>query len=157
MTTTISGVSADRPSVPIGLLVRELDRLLDERLTETLARHGVSRRQWQLLSTLTRGPATDADLDAAVAPFLDRSSGERAADHLGELVGRGIVGSDGGEWTLTESGRHVVDRLAADVGSARAQTTAGISAEDYQHATATLRRMIDNLRVDGREPGRATD
>jgi hypothetical protein len=63
---------------PIGLVLRTLDRLIDERFDRTLTGRGVTRRQWQLLNTLAGGPATLDTLTAAVAAFLDRSAGETA-------------------------------------------------------------------------------
>ena len=45
----------DTSGAPIGLLLRKLDNLINERFEQTLGRHDVTRRQWQLLNTLARG------------------------------------------------------------------------------------------------------
>jgi hypothetical protein len=54
---------------PIGYWVKELDRLLEEAFTRALASDHCNRRHWQLLNVLEGGPATEAGLRSAVAPF----------------------------------------------------------------------------------------
>ncbi|MBC7518186.1 MAG: MarR family transcriptional regulator [Microbacteriaceae bacterium] len=72
---------------PIGFWLKLVDQLIDERFDTTLDEHGVTRRQWQMLNLLRRGPANRAELDAAVAPFLVRSGPRSPGDLSGELPG----------------------------------------------------------------------
>lgn len=139
MTTTTGGR-------PIGLLLRTLDRLIDERFDRALAGRRVSRRQWQLLNALAGGAADLDALTAAVAPFLDRSGGETARPHLDPLVGNGTVARDGGTYTLTGTGRATLAALTAEVGTIRAAAVDGLADGDYERTVATLETMIDNLR-----------
>ncbi len=46
-----------RDQPPIGLLLRKLDNLVNERFERTLGTRGITRRQWQLLHTLAERPA----------------------------------------------------------------------------------------------------
>jgi hypothetical protein len=70
------------PPRPIGFWLKLVDRLIDESFDSLLEEHGVTRRQWQLLNVLQRGPATLEQLDSAVAPFLREEAGESSAEHL---------------------------------------------------------------------------
>ncbi len=141
--TTTTGVDAELP--PIGFLLRELDRLIDERFEATLGRRHVTRRQWQLLSTLARGEATLSDLTSAVAPFLDHAAGEEASLHLAPLLERGLVQQVGERCRLTAAGDAAVEVLAAEVAATRALTVAGVAPADYAQTVRTLQAMITNL------------
>lgn len=130
---------------PIGLLLRKLDRLITERFEQSLADHDITRRQWQLLNTLAEKPATSAELDAAIAPFLDRATGEVSRVHLAPLLARGFVAEDGGQLALTDSGVSLHERIGDEVESIRAVTARGIGEAEYDLAMSTLERMVENL------------
>jgi hypothetical protein len=130
-------------TTPIGLLLRTLDRLIDERFDRTLAGRGVTRRQWQLLNTLAAGAATLDTLTAAVAPFL--AAGETARPHLDPLVTNGTVDTDGTAYALTDAGRATFADLTAEVRTIREATVAGLPDGEYERTVATLQTMIDNL------------
>ena len=87
---------------PIGFWLKLVDRLIDEKFDEVLIEHGVTHRQWQLLTVLSRGPADLATLDATISPYLADSPDDpdSSAEHLAELVDS--------EW-LVLSGGHVID------------------------------------------------
>jgi hypothetical protein len=126
---------------PIGFWLKLVDRLIDERFESVLEEHGVTRRQWQLLNVLQRGPATLEELDAAVAPFLD-DDGESSADHLEELVGSGWVTPG---YAITEAGATAMEGLGHAVGEMRDAMTDGITEDDYSTTLAVLERMARNL------------
>ncbi len=135
---------------PIGFWLRLVDGLIDRRFEEVLDEHGVTRRQWQLLNLLERGPATRAALDGAVAPFLDPATGESSSDHLAELVESGWVSlaTDGvgdDRYALTERGSLAYRKLVDVVEGIRDETVRG--AEPGAHATTVrfLRRAALNL------------
>ena len=130
---------------PIGLLLRTLDRLIDERFDRALAGRGVTRRQWQLLNALTGGASTLPSLTAAVAPFLDPAAGETARPHLDPLVANGTVAATGDTYTLTDAGRATLSDLTTDVGAIRRTTVAGLADGEYDRTVATLQKMIANL------------
>jgi hypothetical protein len=92
-------------SRPLAFWVSLVDRLLDERFAAALDEHGVTRAQWQLLSLLRRGPATDEQVLAAT------SAGESRPDEVAELVESGWV-VRGTVAELTERGRTAADALA---------------------------------------------
>jgi hypothetical protein len=55
---------------PIGYWLKHLDRLIEDNFDRLLASEGLTRRHWQLLNTLHRGPSTHEELAEAVAPFV---------------------------------------------------------------------------------------
>jgi DNA-binding MarR family transcriptional regulator len=129
---------------PIGYWLKLVDRMIDERFASTLEEHGVTRRQWQLLSVLSRGAASVEQLDAAVAPFLS-VDGETSAEHLGELVESGWVAVVATGYEITERGETAYSRLAEVVAVNRELATEGLSDEEYERLTASLRRIAENL------------
>lgn len=148
MNRTVAG-TAQPSAPPIGLLLRKLDRLIDERFERTLSQHEVTRRQWQLMSTLAKGDATLDSLTAAVAPFLDQGVGETVAQHLDPLAARGIIRAEGEHRTLTDAGRSFFDRLLVDVQATRNLTVAGLPVGEYERTVTTLQSMIRNLEPEG--------
>jgi hypothetical protein len=134
---------------PIGFWLKLVDGLIDELFAATLNEHGVTRRQWQLLSVLSRGPASVDQLDAAVAPFLTRpvddSEPESSAEHLTELIESAWVDATPTGYELTERGRAAYSRLADVVGENRAQVSRGITEAEYTSAIDVLSRMATNL------------
>ncbi|MFM9919281.1 MarR family winged helix-turn-helix transcriptional regulator [Lacisediminihabitans sp. H27-G8] len=130
---------------PLGFWLKLVDRLIDDRFADTLEEHGVTRRQWQLLNVLSRGPATGAELDAALAPFLSAVDGETVAEHLAELVDSGWVALSPSGYSLADPGRIALTALASTVAKTRALTADGISEQRYAEALETLERMARNL------------
>jgi DNA-binding MarR family transcriptional regulator len=129
---------------PIGYWLKLVDRMIDERFASTLEEHGVTRRQWQLLSVLSRGAASVEQLDAAVAPFLS-VDGETSAEHLGELVESGWVAAVAPGYQITERGQTAYSRLADVVAANREIATEGLSSEEYDGLVRSLQRIASNL------------
>jgi DNA-binding MarR family transcriptional regulator len=137
---------------PIGYWLKEVDRLLDAAFARVLAAERCTRRQWQLLNTLESGARSEAELEEAVAPFLDSDPGSvRGA--LDELVQRGWVEAEREAWfQLTTSGRKVHGRLQRTVSEHRRRTSEGIGEAEYRTTVAVLERMAGNLEAFLREP-----
>jgi hypothetical protein len=139
---------------PIGFWLKLVDRLIDEQFASTLEEHGVTRRQWQLLSVLSRESSTVEQLDAAVAPFLTpapQSEGEpeSSVEHLTELIDSGWVDATPSGYELTERGRNAFGRLAEVVALARSRMTEGLTTEQYDSTLAALERFARNLGFEG--------
>jgi DNA-binding MarR family transcriptional regulator len=130
---------------PIGFWLKLVDRLIDERFAETLDEHGVTRRQWQLLTVLSRGTATLEQLDLAVAPFLEPGSTESSAEHLSELIESGWVDATASGYETTERGQGAYERLAEVVSANRAKASEGITEEEYRDTIDVLERLAINL------------
>lgn len=64
---------------PLGYWLRAIDRPLRESMREAFAESGVSRREWRTLATLHAGPASAADVKAALPPR--RGKGRRPQEH----------------------------------------------------------------------------
>ena len=140
---------------PIGFWLKLVDGLIDERFASTLEEHGVTRRQWQILNVLSRGPATVEQLDAAVAPFLAASTAaadedgvtapETSAEHLSELIESAWVDATASGYELTERGHTAFDALSETVGKLRAELSEGLTPEQYAETVAALEQMARNL------------
>jgi len=134
---------------PIGFWLKLVDRLIDERFEGVLDEHGVTRRQWQLLNLLRRGPATQEELDVGVAPFLAASTAnEQAASSAAdveELVDSEWVSPSVSGYVLTPRGEQSVERLSEVVDGIRSSIGAEIEPADYDTTTRTLERMATNL------------
>ena len=130
---------------PIGFWLKLVDRLIDERFADTLEEHGVTRRQWQLLNLLSRGHATGAQLDDALAPFLSVTDDETVKEHLAELVDSGWVALSPSGYSLADAGRTALTALASTVDKTRSITADGITEQEYAHTLKTLERMARNL------------
>jgi hypothetical protein len=98
---------------------------------------------------LSRGPATVAQLDAEIAPFLaaatDDSEAESSVEHLTELIDSGWVDATSSGYELTERGQAALDRLAVVVSEQRTLSTRGVSEEEYMATVAVLERVARNL------------
>ena len=129
---------------PIGFWLKLVDRLIDEQFATTLDEHGVTRRQWQLMSVLARNPATVSELDAAVAPFLEPGE-PSSVDHLTELIESGWVDATSAAYELTERGRLAFDRLGEVVAANRAVVTEGVTPAEYDETVGVLERLARNL------------
>jgi hypothetical protein len=134
---------------PVGFWLKLVDRLIDEQFAQTLEEHGVTRRQWQLMNVLATGPASVAQLDVEVAPFLrgatDDSPAESSVEHLTELIESAWVDATPTGYELTERGRAALDRLEAVVAEQRTVATAGVTEDEYTAAVNVLERMARNL------------
>ncbi len=130
---------------PIGFWVKLVDRLIDERFEAILDEHGVTRRQWQLLNVLSRGPAEIEKLDQAVAPFLTGADDGSSVEHLDELLESGWIFIEHDRYSITERGAESFERLSAVVESARATVSEGLTAEEYAQTVGTLEKMARNF------------
>src|ERR1035441_8817421 len=85
--------------VPLGFWLRTVDGLF--------AADGVTRRLWQLLSTVQRNqPVARSVVEDAMATSLDGAA-ESAGDLLSDLQRRGWVEPNDDLWQLTHQGRSV--------------------------------------------------
>jgi len=134
---------------PLGYWLRLVDRLIDEQFATTLEEHGITRRQWQLMNVLAQGPASVAELDSAVAPFLAAATEgrerESSAEHLTELIDSAWVDATPTGYELTVRGQAALERLAVVVAEQRTVITAGVTDAEYQQTVAVLQRVAANL------------
>lgn len=141
---------------PLGYWLKLVDSLISEQFANSLEEHGVTRRQWQLLNVLSRGPATGGQLTAALAPFFGVAQADdepaSPSEHLAELVESGWVDEDGRVFALTERGAISLDRLTEIVDAMREESSAGISSEEYAVTVASLQQMATNLGWDPSNP-----
>lgn len=129
---------------PIGFWLRLVDRLIDEGFAETIEEHGITRRQWQLLSQLGASPIPLDDVARRLEPFLADSE-TSTEDELRELVESDWVRTETAGLVLTDTGAVAFGRLSERVTELRGRASEGIPVEEYNRAVATLERMARNL------------
>ncbi|MEU0479549.1 MarR family transcriptional regulator [Streptosporangium sp. NPDC006013] len=129
---------------PIGYWIKHLHGLVEGSLDGLLAGQGLTRRHWQVLNVIATDSPTLADLDIALAPFLDDRwpSLRPVADDLRE---RGWLEGAAERPTLTTAGIRAHEELRRQVNADRARLTEGISAEEYLATIDVLTRMSANL------------
>ena len=139
---------------PMGFWIKEIDRRIEADFGRLLADEELTRRHWQILTTLAQGATPRADLDAALAPFA-----ATVRPQLDELIHRGwaspltaepvelveSVESVAEAVRLTAAGRVVHDRVAGRVRAFRAHVTDGLSEQDYVTLVTLLERVAGNL------------
>lgn len=129
---------------PIGYWVKNLDQLLEASLDKVLARSGVRRRHWQVLSVLRDGPQSRAQVAEAMLAFWVAASVTQT-DTVDDLVRRGWASTDGESYELTADGEEAYGRISLDVATLRALVTDGFTAEEYETVVIALARMCGNL------------
>lgn len=132
-------------SHPLGSWLQLVQRLIEEQFADILDEHGVTRRQWQLLTVLARQPATVEQLDAAIAPLPTDPAVESSAEHLTELIESGWVDATAGGYDITDRGRTAFDRLTEVIVEHRAAMVEGLSEGELEQARVVLERMSRNL------------
>jgi hypothetical protein len=128
---------------PIGYWLKHLDNLLERQLKTVLSAQRLTRREWQVLNTLSRSTADLSALTAALAPFWDAGDDVDAVAQA--LITRGLVAAGPGGMALTDAGRATHAEAAAAVGHARAVVTEGMTVEQYQTTVANLATMARNV------------
>lgn len=139
---------------PIAFWLKLVDGLLDERMTELLEEHGLTRRQWQLMTVLMNGPSTIDDLEERVRPLrqldhggetTDAGSGRTAADHLSELVESKWIEVSTERYALTDRGRIAYENLTVRVSGLQADLAGAVSPEEHKVLADLLGRMAQHL------------
>lgn len=130
--------------MPISYWVTRLDASLQAQLAATLARVHLSRRQWQVLNTLSSAPVTPAELRDILRPFNATDGGDGQERDMAALVRRELVFLVDGRLALTQDGSALHSEASALMEAARRELTAGIGADEYAMAVSVLERMSNN-------------
>ncbi|MBA2390344.1 MAG: winged helix-turn-helix transcriptional regulator [Geodermatophilaceae bacterium] len=130
---------------PIGFWLKLVDRLIDEGFDALLRDRQLNRRHWQVLNELSKQPATVADLDRRLAPFL--GAGEPTTRPvLDDLASRSwLAWTVGDRAAVTPQGVDAHAGLHPAAAAHRDRVAAGISGEEYAATLDVLRRMAENL------------
>ena len=131
---------------PVGWWLKEADRMLDGAFDDALGAHGLGRRDWQVLTSLGRGPVPRPELVASLASF---DPVEVLGEVLDELQGRGWVVESAGRLELTPAGREQERALAPLVDQVRQRVAAALPQDDYVQLVSLLARLVSGLRAAG--------
>ncbi|WP_431984436.1 MarR family winged helix-turn-helix transcriptional regulator [Streptomyces qinglanensis] len=144
-------------SKPLGYWLKHLHDLLERQLDAALADLGVGRRHWQVLNTLSRGPASRDELVRALAPFWEAGAVEPAEvlDGPGSgLAARGWATVTGPRIGLTPEGRAAHARIADRIARSRRTVLGELTPEQYTATVHTLSVMAANVEAELASGGR---
>ena len=137
-------------TLPIGFWLKKVDQLLTDRINQIQANNGVSRLEWQTLSTLfEREGISQEDLHTVLAPFTDISTLSNILARFAEMKWLDISNNDKGTiiFHLNNEGRERHQRVFQAQQEARELTMKGITAEDYLIVIRTLQQIATNLEM----------
>lgn len=129
---------------PIGYWVKRLDASLESHLDSTLARLGLSRRQWQVLDMLRSGPAAPAEIGDVLRPFSSGDDSAAQESDMAALVRKKLVFLLDGRLSLTDAGLALHSEASGLMEATRGELTAGIGVDEYAMAVSVLERMSNN-------------
>lgn len=129
---------------PIGYWIKRLDAALELLLDSVLARLNLTRRQWQVINTLSSGPVSPADIKDILSPFNAADAGNAQERDLAALVRKGLVFVLDGRLSLTDAGVALHSKAAGLVEGSRHALMAGIGTDEYAMAVSVLERMSNN-------------
>ncbi|MGW4948444.1 MarR family winged helix-turn-helix transcriptional regulator [Actinoplanes sp. NPDC004185] len=127
---------------PLGYWIKEIDRRIEAGFVGLLADEELTRRHWQILTTLAQADTSRAELDTALAPFAPTVGAQ-----VDDLIRRGWAteAETGPVLRLTEAGRTAHDRVAGEVRMFRTRVTEGLTEQEYATLVTLLERVAGNL------------
>ncbi len=148
---------------PLGYWLRAIEGPLRENMRGAFATFGVTRREWRTLTTLHAGPASAAEVEAALPAAPRPRPAARAASTrivrtapleqlLDGFVSRGWATARPRQLRADRGGRaHPRRRSRRTCRRCARPSTAGIPDADYATTMATLERIAKNV---GWDPGK---
>jgi DNA-binding MarR family transcriptional regulator len=133
------------PRRPVDFWLRLLDRLINEHFGKALDEHGITRRQWEVMNLLSRGPVSHDELVEALARVHREVEPATLADELSELEDSGWLRRREQDYELTELGYTSYRRLEPVLRATDEEIGRGISPEDFATVLEVLERMAMNL------------
>jgi DNA-binding MarR family transcriptional regulator len=133
------------PRRPVDFWLRLLDRLINEHFGKALDEHGITRRQWEVMNLLSRGPVSHDELVEALARVHRDVQPATLTDELSELEDSGWLRRREQEYELTELGYTSYRRLEPVLRATDEEIGRGISRDDFATVLEVLERMAMNL------------
>jgi DNA-binding HxlR family transcriptional regulator len=133
------------PQRPVDFWLKLVDDLINDHFGRALDEHGITRRQWEVMNLLTKGPAAHDELEEVLAPFPPEIEPSALTEELGELVESGWLVRQEEEYALTERGQTSYERLEPVLRATDEEIARDISAADYATMLRVLEQMAVNL------------
>lgn len=128
----------------LGFRIQHLDGLLERSFDAVLARNGLRRRHWQVMTALFAGPLTRAQIAEAMLSFRVAAALTQT-DVVDDLVRREWADTDGVSYHLTVAGTAAQTQIDREVAAIGRLATAGIPETEYRAALDVLARIGANL------------
>lgn len=133
------------PHRPLDFWLKLVDTLINLHFQTMLEEHGIGRRQWEMMRMLSRGSASQEELDAALAPFLPAREPGSSSAELAELSDSGWLTQVNGAYQLTERGLVVHQRLDDVFAQKNSDLAEGVPPGEYALVVTALERVAANL------------
>jgi hypothetical protein len=127
---------------PVGWWLKEADGRLNAAFDRALANSDVSRRGWQVLSSLSKRPASLTDLETVLKSF---DSPDTLHGVVAELERHGWVHEEDWLLRLTSDGAQTQTDLTPVVDRVRRQVQNALPPDDYINLIRLLARFTEAL------------
>jgi len=127
---------------PIGWWLKEADARLNAAFDFALQDTGVDRRGWQVLASLSRGPAQRSELVSTFASFDPPAAIEETIDRMNS---QGWIEVSADITRLTQRGVEKQEALALVIDGVRQQVSTALPRPEYTALVGLLARLVDAL------------
>lgn len=138
---------------PIGFWFKVLDRLNDQKFFAAIEEHGITLRQFQLMTVLGSGekslPELEERIDALSAALGPTSPTESTLDNLSELIESGWVSATADGYESTERGQAAFGGLMHVLAENEMHAKSGIDEAQMRSAIETMQLIARNLGYNG--------
>jgi DNA-binding MarR family transcriptional regulator len=133
---------------PLEQLIGQTEKAMNAILNRILA-GAVTEPQWVTLVLTARnaGPA-DADLFPGTVAHALQVDQATAADHIGQLVTKGLVCAADGTITLTAAGQQLLDQVRGQTGALTRRLWGDLPAADHEATRRLLGTVLERARAE---------
>jgi hypothetical protein len=130
--------------LPIGYYVKQVDKLLTEKINAVQSQFGLTRTSWQILNSIH---AQDTMKREELVNFMLQLTGKETVDEiLLKFTWDGIVNIEKENlFSLTDKGKNLFKDCSEKQNEFRRKSMKHVSEEDYQTTISTLEQIIKNL------------
>ncbi|MEV6326874.1 hypothetical protein [Streptomyces sp. NPDC051909] len=143
-----------RTQRPLGHWLKHIDGAIEGAMARLFAEEGLTRRDWQILNTVSYEPVPLSRIDESLAPFLSPTA-PTVRPRVDALTARGwTVLAPDTTVTLTDEGHAAHRRIAAQVAALRTRITQCLSREEFGTLMTLLQRLGEHVDTVTTEPAR---
>ena len=128
---------------PIGFWIRQADNLLTGGIEGIQSSFGLSRTEWQVLSSIYE--KENVTVDEVAQLFSPFAAGNKIKEILEGFKTGGLLTEDASP-ALTDEGIKLYKACLEKQNEFRQKVMAGISEQEYEQVIRTLQTMIENMR-----------
>jgi DNA-binding MarR family transcriptional regulator len=133
---------------PLEQLIGQTEKAMNAILNRLLA-GAVTEPQWVTLVLAARtGRPADRDQFSGIVAHALQADRTTAADHIGQLLTKGLLSTAGGAITLSEAGQQLLDRVREQTGQITRQLWGDLPAADHEAARRVLSTVLERAQAE---------